>query len=363
MKKGFTLIELLVVIGIIGILSGLIAVGMSKAIDSANDAKRRNNIDTIRRGLMIYGSLHGGTFPIQPTQCDIGSSCPNVTSALLELLPVLPTDPDGIAYRYLSYDGSNFTVSTTLSNGKLAVGPIDGLQCRNNWIDSGQGFCIMKYEAKNVGGVATSAPADRPWASITQASAVAACASLGNGSHLITNAEWTILARDIETVPSNWNSTRIYTGNSDLSPNDTLPVLNPSDPYDQTQNISPSMQRRTFNLSNGNVIWDLSGNIAEWTSDVCRIGTGQGLWQGTGEIEWNDSSLADYEKQAAGPIGNFTTINGIGNYIGCNHDNYAFNRGGRWGGPHMAGLFDVDLSYWSTYSGGAVGFRCTSVLP
>ena len=67
----FTLIELLVVIAIIGILSGLIIVGMSNATNSANDAKRKANIETIRKALMMYQANNGGVYPIQTTQRNI----------------------------------------------------------------------------------------------------------------------------------------------------------------------------------------------------------------------------------------------------------------------------------------------------
>jgi uncharacterized protein (TIGR02145 family)/prepilin-type N-terminal cleavage/methylation domain-containing protein len=96
-KKAFTLIELLVVIAIIGILSGLIVVSMNGATNSANDAKRKANIDTIRKALIIYGTLNG-----------------------MELLPNLPTDPiSGTYYKYFSNDGTYFTLSATLSDSTL----------------------------------------------------------------------------------------------------------------------------------------------------------------------------------------------------------------------------------------------------
>ena len=40
-------------------------------------------------------------------------------------------------------------------------------------------FCIMKYEAKNVGGVATSQAANQPWATISAQAAKDACQALG----------------------------------------------------------------------------------------------------------------------------------------------------------------------------------------
>ena len=194
-QKAFTLIELLVVIAIIGILSGLIVISVNGAVTSANDAKRKSNISAISRALLTYGTLNGNKYPVQTTQCDLGSNCANVTSALTELMPNFPIDPNGNRYKYFSYDGSTFTVSALLSNGTFALGPVQ--QCPTDWIDSGYGFCVMKYEAR-AGAVSTAA--GTPQVSITQTAAASACAALGNGSHLITNAEWTILARDRKSV-------------------------------------------------------------------------------------------------------------------------------------------------------------------
>src|SRR5690606_22739929 len=50
-----------------------------------------------------------------------------------------------------------------------------------------------------------------------------------------------------------------------------LDVVNTSDPYDSTGNNSGQAmgagkeQRRVLTLSNGQEIWDLAGNIMEWT--------------------------------------------------------------------------------------------------
>jgi len=64
----------------------------------------------------------------------------------------------------------------------------------------------MQYEAKNVGGVATSQSGGTPWVNISQVNAITACSNLGSGYHLITNQEWMLLANDIASVANNWTS-------------------------------------------------------------------------------------------------------------------------------------------------------------
>lgn len=126
-KQAFTLIELLVVIAIIGILSGLIIVSMNGATNSANDAKRKANLDTIRKALIVYGTLNGNTYPTgtpEASGCNIGpvgiaNRCTNLASALSELLPILPVDPVSGYYIYVS-NGTDFNLYSVLSSGSYS---------------------------------------------------------------------------------------------------------------------------------------------------------------------------------------------------------------------------------------------------
>jgi prepilin-type N-terminal cleavage/methylation domain-containing protein len=119
-RQAFTLIELLVVIAIIGILSGLIVVSMNGSINSANDAKRKAGIDTIRKALIIYGTLNKGVYP-SGNGCNIGPVGTPIPicdlSSIAEILPNLPVDPVSGYYNYVS-DGATFTVSSVLSSKK-----------------------------------------------------------------------------------------------------------------------------------------------------------------------------------------------------------------------------------------------------
>ena len=65
-RKSFTLIELLVVIAIIGILAGILIVSMSNATNSANDAKRKADLNQIVKSLLIYNASNP-TYPTSST--------------------------------------------------------------------------------------------------------------------------------------------------------------------------------------------------------------------------------------------------------------------------------------------------------
>jgi prepilin-type N-terminal cleavage/methylation domain-containing protein len=356
-KKAFTLIELLVVIAIVGILAGIVIVSMAGATDSANDAKRKLTVSTIAKNIMIYGVSNGGIYPIQSTVCNLGSNCTNVSSALSTIMPSIPTDPiSGRYYQYFSNaNGTSFTVFSVLSSGQFAMGSNNS--CETDWVDSGYGFCVMKYEARNNGSnLPVSQSSGSPWTSITQTAAIAACSSLGNGAHLITNAEWTLLARSIESVPANWTGGGVGSGILKRG-NVGITDAGSYDGADPDTGISNNLAELV--LSNGQSIWHLSGNVWEWTNDTCTAGTGTGNWYNSGTwIDWNNSNLTDYEKYIAGPSGNFIGDNGVGRYYGCSANSNAVLRGGIWDHGTYSGVFTLSLVDPPTTSATGIGFRC-----
>lgn len=118
-KQAFTLIELLVVIAIIGILSGLIVISMDGAKNAAKDAKRRADIDNIKKAL-VAEKIFDGAYPIQATICNVGSNCANLSSALIPTyFPSFPLDPSGSYYTYYSSDGTTYALTAVLSSGNI----------------------------------------------------------------------------------------------------------------------------------------------------------------------------------------------------------------------------------------------------
>ena len=436
-NKAFTLIELLVVIAIIGILAGIIVVSMGGAQGSANDARRKADINQLAKAVMIYKVSNPET-SLPTTPCTIGGGTTPCDSAIFGNANTLK-DPNGSFYSFSSSDGNDYMLLSTLSTGEYysfdsstgtysssgtnpgassgvcgasageehpsipttdlcstgnasivsgdgvpyawtcsGINGGDDASCeatKTGWINTGLGFYIMKYEAKNVGGVATSTTTGTPWVEINQTNAISACSSLGSGYHLITNAEWTSLARHIANQSSNWSNDTVGSGvlsrgysasttyASDSFTN-TAPAPNTGPGYEYNTGVNTVGSsgvfdlKRTHDLANGHVIWDLAGNVWEWNSDTCTQGTGAGNWYNSAWVEWNDSNLSDYELGTAGPSPLYTSTQNAGRYYGCTANGNGLLRGGYWSNGLYSGLFALYLSTSPANTGTDVGFRC-----
>ena len=71
-KSAFTLIELLVVIAIVGILSGFVFIQLTRAVDQANDARRKVDVASIEKAILMYTTQSNGVLPSTDTS---GSAC------------------------------------------------------------------------------------------------------------------------------------------------------------------------------------------------------------------------------------------------------------------------------------------------
>jgi formylglycine-generating enzyme required for sulfatase activity len=263
------------------------------------------------------------------------------------------------------------------------------------------GFCVMKYEAKcaetatpttglttpdtgyqtyaNNTTACTSAndrqvaslPDGYPIANISQIDAKTYCESMGDDYHLITNNEWMTIARNIEQQDSNWTSGTVGTdgiwrGHTDNDPANALEAnSDDSFPYEGTNNSGPSsIEKRTFTLSNGEVIWDLSGNVWEWNQDT--IQANQAPIDSDPISEWIEfTAIADYQMMSyantrpSNP--DWNSSQNMGRFYTDYDDGTAeraFRRGGHWSAGSYAGLFTAILSYSPTSSLDSLGFRC-----
>ncbi|MCB0361455.1 MAG: hypothetical protein KDD35_01955 [Bdellovibrionales bacterium] len=252
-------------------------------------------------------------------------------------------------------------------------------------------FCLAAYEMKIKGQdqgnreydpkfVAESRPEGTPWVNIDRDSALLECQALGDSFDLISNSEWQTVAQNLELVNVNWTSgivgkEMMYRGNTDYQPALALQVLDVSDPYSLTGNSSfenwgyGKEQRRTLTLRNGQVIWDLSGNVGEWVKGELKIK----FSRGSEIIEMSELTESVRGELIKGSNGQriVEEFGPSGIYMGSDSDQYFglgsiwfwFNRGSIirgswWAKGKDGGIFSVVTHYSPKDYTDYIGFRC-----
>ena len=115
---------------------------------------------------------------------------------------------------------------------------------------------------------------------------------------------------------------------------------------------------RMHMLSNGEVVWDLAGNVYQWTSNLINIGV-------YFEAEGYYDSISIYSSHSdpyqftpwRQPSQSRSFAYGFGYYISGDNGTYVALRGGLWVIGANAGVFNVADSAPSDATAG-IGFRC-----
>jgi len=419
MKKqhSFTLIELLVVIAIVGILAAIIFISLGDAQNSAYDARRKVDINQLSKAIMIHLTENPNEQP--PTgNCNISSDCPSNISTALGDAATLKDPQETKSYTYSS-DGSHFIISTELAEERTYCfrsdtgryvfddcAPYGGSlgSCPTGWIEiPGTNNCTMKYEAKISGNddgnqtydpsfIADSRPSGTPWVNITQQQAKDECAAIG--AHLMTNAEWMTIAGNIENNPTpNTVNNYFYIGNSDETGTTLSASSNDNDGYYGTGESAqkewfkfslieeahaiamqcedvrdPVLQKRTFKFSNGETIWDLSGNVSEILDTTINI-TNQ---PESATSPWDDhrlyyeefNTITDWKGlNPADFLPQNTSFTNLDKHIGTFTNLWPASpailvRGGDTLYCESAGLYHTYMHLSTDFSGDYLGFRC-----
>ena len=352
-QRGFTIVELLIVIVVIAILAAISIVAYTGIQNRARESAIASKEAQVKKKLEVY-KVENDTYPADQTAFDtlIGQS---------------PSDQYYTTYTSAS-PHDTYSISTAGGSGSVALTcPTGFIVIPGNSHYGTSDFCVMKYEAKNVGGTATSQASGTPWVSISQTSATTAAQGACSGCRLITEAEWMTIAMNAISVPSNWvsgtvGSGTMYRGHTDNAPANALAAsASDSDGYTGTGQSSGE-QRRTLTLTNGEVIWDFAGNVYEWT-DATITGGQPGLsgesayaWKdyNNGSLQWNSLPATS---QPTGTL--YPRSQGVGGLYSnaAESSARAFRRGGYWSNGSFAGvlalILDASPSSTSTY----IGFR------
>lgn len=262
----------------------------------------------------------------------------------------------------------------------------------HTYSDSG-GACT----AANSKGV-VSVASGYPIANITQTNSITRCSNVtvaGGAAHLITNNEWMTVARNAEAQAGNWSlgavgSGYLYAGHNDNAPalalvasttdtgnnacayTDTAgtteaPASCPTNTANNTSGTAGN-QKRVLTLSNGQYIWDIPGNVWEWTNDTITEANQPDVTGQTG-FAWREfTALTSYgtlSYDLVRPAGStYDATYGVGRIY---HNSgsaaatvYGFRRGGSWNSAAYVGAFTLSLNVTPSNSGNSVGFRCAS---
>lgn len=346
-KFGFTIVELLVVIVIIGILSTITIVSYIGVTQKATEASLKAELTVSASKMDIYHAQNGS----YPYSFDT-NNCPNSPES--DSNNCLKFN-SGTTFKYDSIGSNNYNLTATKNNISYRTRPgsapviASSPTCPTNYVSvpgsnvyGTNDFCVMKYEAKISGNdngdqvyASAFSPDSRstgtPWVNVSQVEAISEAQTACTGCHLMTEAERMTLIQNVLSVPGNWSgnavgSGYIYSGHSDAAPNNAIDAGAGNDTYANTgdnaeddgvtNDMIGKSQKRTLTLTNSEVIWDISGNVWEVTSDQTTNGVASqpGVTANTYSA-WIDYSMLDIKGSLATnitPTG--TKINGANDW-------------------------------------------------
>lgn len=376
--SGFTIVELVISMVVIGILATIMFISYGGIIKKVAIENLKSDLLSATSKLVKFKATYG-VYPVT-ISCSVPDSKTNLcikgtTSDTIFAYNVNATaSPD--TFGLTASKGNDVDLSYRTANGSEPIAcPAGYIVVPGSKTYGTNSFCVMKYEARQISlsGIPISTIDDDFWSNISQNQAIKASEKACTGCHLISEAEWMTLAQNILSVASNWSggivgTGYVYSGHNDSSPNNPIDAdTNDSNGYANTEN-SEGNQRRTLALSNGEVVWDMAGNLCEMTSgQVSGLNNQPGVLGGDYEFrEWpivthKGNLTVDPFPEGTGLSGAATwdSSNGIGKTVTSTVDASlrSFDRGSWWGAGNFAGILTLEFTDTPDTIDHRIGFR------
>ncbi|MDD4664923.1 MAG: hypothetical protein PHW48_03180 [Candidatus Pacebacteria bacterium] len=372
-NSSFTSIKLLVVITILGLLTSIAPNKAISHVQNAQNTKLLNELSNLAQVLQEKESYPLGSFCIEDNNNEDAKRFK--TELGLDKVPRHPEYKDGDThlttnncFLYFS-DGNEYSIRLpALGNKGYLIQEsrhpeVKAIQekCDEGWIPFGN-RCVMQYEAREVEGIATSQAEQNPWKYISQINAKKECEKIN--AHLITNAEWMALARDIEAQDENWTGGAVGKGVLKRGNVGNVPggYKGPDLIYNEAEANRPSTSLARLVLSNGESIWDLSGNIWEFVDNTIAkddLPSNSNDWVDFSNALFHEIHLPEAELV---PLKAIDPALGSGKlhygYERNGNDPRVFIRGGLYANDEGGGVFALALlsEPWAHHVD--FGFRC-----
>lgn len=400
-SNGFTIVELVISMVVIGILATIMFISYGGIIKKVATESLKSDLLNATSKLLKFKANHA-VYPVT-ISCSIQDSKTNLcikgSTSDTAFTYNVNTNASPDTFGLTAYRGTDPDLSYRTANGSEPIAcPAGYIVVPGSKTYGTSSFCMMKYEAKIKGNdtgiveynsnfIPDSRISGIPWVTIDQVAARNESKTACTGCHLISEAEWMTVAQNLLGVSSNWSSGvvgtgYVYFGHSDANPQNGLAASNDNDGYAGTQDfagdsgIAPpgdvegDTQKRTLTLSNGEVVWDLAGNVNEWTD--ATISTGQPGINGSGYAWRNYTNITSkpvlpvniYPENLGIPGSDGWTADehGIGK-IGSNTEATAtsgFLRGGDYDDMGIDGVLSLRLDRAAVgYDDASIGFRVT----
>ena len=270
------------------------------------------------------------------------------------------------------------------SDGSIDSGEVDEDGCNEpSCVTDNWGIATYKPGSNEKGG---------PWRRIDQINSWNECDSLnsesgrsnidrdanGDGTYaLISNPEWMAIAKNVENVASNWTNGAVGDGCLKRGNIGGLhPCTGGNSGYDGPDPdfgaSRADIGTAQLTLSNGEIIWDFSGNVwswVDWTLNNALFGKMRQINKpyvvadGSAKDDWRELSAIN---TFTGLVPNvllqpfdvsFNSTKGVGAYYAGTSGGAAV-RGGHWTTATNAGAFALDLNYSDIFTDPTIGFRC-----